>query len=47
MLESGKLKRLVAGEDKRKSLADLLHCNELVIRDKIAERLTLVKMFKF
>ena len=45
--ESSKLKRLVAGQDKRKSLADLLYYNDLAIRDRIAERMTLIKMFKF
>ena len=47
ILEAGKLKRLVAGHDKRKSLADLLYYNELAIRDRISERMALVKMFKF
>ena len=45
--ESSKLKRLVAGQDKRKSLADLLYYNDLAIRDRISERMTLIKMFKF
>lgn len=44
--EAGKLKRLVAGQDRRKSLADILHSSELVIRERIAERMLLVKMFK-
>jgi len=45
--ESSKLKRLIAGEDKRKSLADLLYYNELAIRDRISEKMLLLKMFKF
>jgi hypothetical protein len=47
VLESSKLRHLVAGQDKRKSLYDLLYCNELAIRDRVAERMTLMKMFKF
>jgi hypothetical protein len=46
LLESSKLKRLIAGQDKRKSLADLLYYNELAIRDRVSERMTLVKLFK-
>jgi len=45
--ESSKLKRLIAGHDTRKTLADLLYLNELAIKDKLVERLTLLKMFKF
>jgi hypothetical protein len=40
------LKRLIAGQDKRKSLADLLYYNDLAIRDRISERMAFVKMFK-
>ena len=44
--ESSKLKRLIAGHDTRKTLADLLYLNELAIRDRLAERVALLKMFK-
>ncbi len=45
--ESGKLKRLIASHDTRKCLADLLYYNDFSIKDKIVERMTLIKMFKF
>ena len=45
--DSSKLKRLIAGHDPKKSLADLLYYNELAIKDKIIDRMTLIKMFKF
>jgi hypothetical protein len=44
--ESSKLKRLIAGHDNRKSLAELIYSNEMAIRDRIAERVTLTEMFK-
>lgn len=47
MQESSKLKRLIAGFDTRKSLADLLYYNEANMKDKIIERLVLLKTFKF
>ena len=47
MQESSKLKRLVAGHDQRKSLADLLYYNDLAIRDRIKDKMILLKMFKF
>jgi hypothetical protein len=46
MQEAGKLKRIVAGQDKRKSMADLLYTNELAIRERVAERMLLLLMFK-
>ena len=48
--ESSKLRRLivsVASGDKRQSLADLLYYNDLSIKDKISEKMILLKMFKF
>jgi len=47
IVESSKLKRLVAGQDKRKSLYDILYYNELAIRDRVSERMVIMKMFKF
>jgi hypothetical protein len=47
MVESSKLRRLIAGFDTRKSLADLLYLNELTIKDRIVERCNILKMFKF
>lgn len=44
--ESSKLKRLIGGHDNRKSLAELIYCNELAVRERIVERITLVEMFK-
>lgn len=44
--ESSKLKRLVAGHDNRKSLAELINSNEMAIRERIVERVTLTEMFK-
>lgn len=46
MQESSKLKRLIQGHDNRKSLAELIYSNEMAIRDRIAERVTLTEMFK-
>ena len=47
MQESSKLKRLISGGDSRKSLSDLLYYNEAAIRDRIIERMSIIKMFKF
>ena len=46
MQKSSKLKRLIAGFDTRKSLADLLYYNEVNIKEKIIERLVFMKTFK-
>ena len=46
MQESSKLKRLVGGFGSRKSLGDLRYYNDLAIRERVVDRLLVLKLFK-
>ena len=44
--EAGKLKRLVAGHDTRRCIADILYYQDQLLRERLVDRLSILKMFK-